>query len=178
MTRKLITLAAVVWAGAGDAAGMSSTVESRIADATAVLVDRAGEQVGTAKLTEEAHGVRIVVSVDGLPAGRHGFHVHEAGHCDPPDFTSAGGHFAPDGRSHGMENPAGPHAGDLPNVRVGADGRGSGEVLNPRLTLEGSNGSLLQAEGTSLVIHEQEDDYYTDPSGDSGDRIACGVVRR
>lgn len=147
------------------------------ARAEAVLVDSAGEEVGTATLVQEAEGVRITVSVDGLEPGRRGFHIHEHGRCDAPDFESAGGHFAPGDQQHGTENPEGPHAGDLPNLRVGTDGQGENDTLNPLLSLSGDEASLMRPGGTSVIIHEGADDYYTDPSGDAGARIACGVIR-
>lgn len=146
--------------------------------AEAVLVDATGRQVGGATLVQEVDGVRIAVSVEGLEPGRLGFHIHEHGRCDAPDFESAGGHLGPGAQQHGTENPEGPHAGDLPNLRVGADGRGENETLNPLLSLsEGEASSVLRPGGTSVIIHEETDDYYTDPSGDAGARIACGVIR-
>lgn len=145
--------------------------------AEAVLVDSAGREVGTVTLVQEAEGVRIAVSVDGLEPGRLGFHIHENGRCDAPDFESAGGHFEPRDEQHGAENSDGPHAGDLPNLRVGPDGHGENETLNPLLSLSDGVASLTRQGGTSVIIHEGTDDYYTDPSGDAGARIACGVIR-
>lgn len=146
--------------------------------AMAVLVDRNGQEVGTATLTEEPHGLRIAISVDGMEPGRLGLHVHEHGRCDPPDFESAGEHFSPFGNEHGAENAEGPHAGDLPNLRIDAEGRGENETLSPLLSLRAEETSVLRPGGAALIIHEGTDDYYTDPSGDAGDRIACGVIGR
>lgn len=148
------------------------------AQAQAVLFDANGQEVGTATLVEEPDGLRIAISVDGLKPGRLGFHVHERGRCEGPDFKSAGDHFAPHGKEHGAENPDGPHAGDLPNLRVGSDGRGENETINPWLTLNGGDDSLMRPGGTSLIVLEQTDDYYTDPSGNTGARVACGVIRQ
>jgi Cu-Zn family superoxide dismutase len=148
--------------------------------ARAELKDREGKTVGTAVLTEEARGVRIEIQAMNLPAGRHGFHIHDAGRCEPPQFTSAGGHFNPGALKHGMENPAGPHGGDLPNLVIGQGGTGSLTVLNPYITLaDGDSGaSLFHPGGTALVIHAGPDDYFTDPAGNSGERIACGVITK
>jgi superoxide dismutase, Cu-Zn family len=142
------------------------------------LVDRNGQRVGGARLEDTAQGVRISIRVTGLSEGEHGLHFHEAGRCDPPDFQSAGGHFAPHGRQHGFENPAGPHAGDLPNLRANAQGVADTSFVAAAVRLNATQAEgLLRQGGTALVVHARRDDYRTDPSGDSGDRIACGVVR-
>lgn len=147
--------------------------------ARAELRDREGRPVGMANLTSTERGVRIEVEVTGLTPGRHGFHIHETGRCDPPDFASAGGHFNPGAMHHGMENPMGPHGGDLPNLVAGEDGRATLITLNPYLTLgTGGGDDLLRAGGTSVMIHAGADDYYTDPAGDSGARVVCGVIER
>jgi superoxide dismutase, Cu-Zn family len=170
--RKMPWVAAV----AGLAAGCASV--GPIADARNVTVrDAEGRTVGTALLTPERDGVRVVLSVSGLPPGPHGVHVHERGRCEGPDFQSAGAHFDPQGRQHGLSNPAGPHAGDLPNLEVGADGRGALTALARGATLTGTGpASLGRPGGTALVIHAGPDDQVTDPSGNSGARIACGVI--
>ncbi|MBT2582681.1 superoxide dismutase family protein [Planococcus sp. ISL-109] len=136
-----------------------------------------GDAIGTAELTEEDTGVLVKLNVEGLEPGTHGIHFHEEGLCEAPDFESAGGHFNPTGASHGHDNPDGPHAGDLKNIEVADDGTSMDELTAENLTLQiGEDNSLLKEGGTALVIHASADDGQTDPSGDSGDRIACGVV--
>lgn len=141
------------------------------------MIDSDGNTVGQATLTEVSGGVAVGVQVSGLSPGPRGFHFHENGVCDPPDFESAGGHFNPQQREHGLDNPDGPHAGDLPNLVIGEDGTGDVSFTNEMLTLDatGAN-SLTGGNGTALVIHAGEDDQVTDPDGDSGDRVVCGVV--
>lgn len=137
------------------------------------LVDSAARTVGTVRAWQTAGGVSFHVSATGLPHGLHGIHVHSVGRCDPPDFASAGPHWNPLGRKHGLNNPAGPHAGDLPNVEVTANG-----VLSTTVVLAGASmSSLLDADGAALVIHANADDNMTDPAGNSGARIACAVIR-
>jgi len=136
------------------------------------LVNSAGQSIGTVRAWQTAGGVSFRISAAGLPHGIHGLHVHAVGRCDPPDFTSAGSHWNPLSRQHGMNNPAGPHGGDLPNVEVAANG-----VLTATVTLPGASmASLLDADGAALVLHAAADDYKTDPSGNSGARIACAVL--
>jgi superoxide dismutase, Cu-Zn family len=144
---------------------------------TVTLRDAEGRTVGTALLAPERDGVRVVLSTSGIPPGTHGVHLHERGRCEAPDFASAGGHFNPGGRQHGTENPAGPHAGDLPNLEVDASGRGALTAVARGVEIRGGGpASLLRAGGSSLVVHASADDYVTDPSGASGARVACGVV--
>jgi Cu-Zn family superoxide dismutase len=144
--------------------------------AKATLVNSQGQKVGEATLTETPQGVKIALKVENLPPGVHAFHIHEKGVCATPDFQSAGAHFNPFGKHHGLKNPAGPHAGDLPNLTVGADGKGSLETVATLVTLKEGKNSLLQPGGTSLVLHAQADDDLTDPAGNAGPRIACGVI--
>jgi Cu-Zn family superoxide dismutase len=148
------------------------------ATATAELLDAQGQSVGTATLEEGESGVRIIAHFTGLPEGEHGFHIHETGQCTAPEFTSAGGHFNPTNKQHGLQNPQGPHAGDLENIQVGADSTGSFTADNDRITLSDGPTSLFDADGSALVVHQGPDDAMTDPSGDSGARIACGVITR
>ena len=113
-----------------------------------------------------------------LSPGVHAIHVHEAGRCDAPDFKAAGGHFNPENKKHGIENPEGHHAGDLPNLTVGANGKGTFKTTIPGVTLAGDSAtSLLKVGGTSVVIHEKADDMKTDPAGNAGARLACGVIQ-
>ncbi len=143
--------------------------------AKAELKDAAGKSVGMATLTETPHGVLIHAMVMGIPAGTHAFHVHATGVCDAP-FTSAGGHFNPTAKQHGMSNDMGMHAGDMPNIVVGSDGMVTFDVLNSAVTLKSGANSLFKDGGTALMIHGGADDYKGDPAGNAGPRIACGVV--
>jgi superoxide dismutase, Cu-Zn family len=152
---------------------------ARTADGAKIqLTDREGESVGTLTLAMESAGVRFTGRLHDLPAGQHGVHIHEMGKCDPPDFQSAGGHFNPTARQHGKNNPQGQHAGDLDNIDVDQSGFADVSFVASGVTLQPSATSLLKPGGTSLVIHAHRDDLQTDPSGNSGDRIACGVITR
>ena len=142
--------------------------------ATATIRDLAGVRVGTATLTDTYSGVLVAGSVTGLGLGSHGIHIHAVGKCDAP-FTSAGPHFNPLGKQHGFENANGPHLGDMPNIDTPAAGTLRFELLLPGVTLKATN-PLLDADGAAIVLHSARDDYKTDPSGDSGSRIACGVI--
>ena len=144
--------------------------------ARADIVDRAGKTIGTAILTEQQGGVKVALKASGLSPGQHGFHFHEKGTCTPPDFRSAGDHFNPFHKQHGSKNPAGKHAGDLPNLEVKEDGTAEVTVVAKGATLREGTGSLLKKGGTALVIHAQPDDYASDPAGNAGPRVACGVV--
>lgn len=137
------------------------------------LVNSAGQSIGTVRAWQTPGGVSFRVDATGLPHGIHGIHVHGVGRCDPPDFASAGGHWNPAGRKHGLNNPAGPHAGDLPNVEVAANGVLSATVVLPNASMA----NLLDSDGAALAIHAGPDDYVTDPSGNSGARIACAVIQ-
>lgn len=146
---------------------------------TVELQGRGGESMGGARLEPAGDGVRVSIRVSGLtPDQQHGVHFHGTGRCEGPAFESAGSHFAPVASQHGFENPEGPHAGDLPNIRANADGVADTSFVATNVRLAtGVENSLLQAGGTALVVHAQPDDYRTDPSGNSGDRIACGVIQ-
>ena len=153
-----------------------STFSAAAQSAKASLKDKDNNDVGSATSTQTPAGVLIALSVKGLPAGEHAFHVHGIGKCEPP-FMSAGGHFNPDKKKHGMMAVDGPHAGDMPNLHIPANGELVVEVLNAAATLEkGKANSLFGPEGTALIIHAGKDDYKTDPTGDAGGRIACGPV--
>ena len=147
--------------------------------ASAHLQNTQGEEVGVVAFAPlAAGGVHITVSAIGLPPGIRGFHVHEVGDCDPGDgFESAADHFNPTDAAHGWDSPDGPHAGDLPNLHVHEDGTVAVEFFHPLLSLEeGDEASLIGGNGTAVVVHEHADDYSTQPSGDAGSRIACGVI--
>ena len=145
--------------------------------ASATLKSADGKAVGTAQLTQTPSGVLINLSVKGLPAGEHAFHVHAVGKCEPP-FTTAGGHFNPAGKKHGMMATEGHHAGDMPNLHIPTSGELMVEVVNTDVTLDkGKPNSVFDADGSAIVIHADKDDYKTDPTGDAGGRIACGVVQ-
>jgi Cu-Zn family superoxide dismutase len=137
------------------------------------LVNSAGQSIGSVRTWQTSGGIAFKIYATGLPHGLHGIHVHSVGRCDPPDFASAGPHWNPLGRQHGLNNPAGPHAGDMRNVEVEANG-----VLETTVTLPGASmATLLDADGAALVLHASPDDYVSDPSGNSGTRIACAVLQ-
>ena len=170
--RTVLTVATVIlFAGTA-----GSAIAAAPSKAGALLSDSAGAQKATATLTQTRKGLRLVVDAKGLPAGVHGVHLHTVGQCTPPDFASAGGHWNPTHKMHGKDNPMGEHMGDLPNMTVGADGTGHLDATIPGAMLSGGDMPLLDADGASVVIHATADDYKTDPSGNSGGRIACGTI--
>jgi Cu-Zn family superoxide dismutase len=147
--------------------------------ATAEMRSASGVRYGTLTLERSVAGVRIDGALTGVPPGVHGIHFHEVGRCEGPSFASAGAHVNPTGAQHGLENPRGPHAGDLPNLFANAAGQMVVDIATPRVTLTSDQpAGLFDTDGTALVIHANADDQRTDPSGNSGERIACGVVTR
>ncbi len=147
--------------------------------ATGTFVNPEGKEIGSATLTQTASGVLIDIDVSSIPNGEHGFHIHETGACDGAGgFKSAGGHFEPAEHQHGYMAEHGPHAGDMPNQFVSADGKVRAQVLNPNVTLADGAASLFDADGSAIVIHADPDDYTSQPTGDAGDRIACAVIEK
>lgn len=146
--------------------------------AKVILRDAQGTTIGVATLTAAKGGVRVIVTVSGATPGSHGMHVHAVGRCDGPDFKSAGEHFNPRAKEHGMHNPKGMHLGDLPNLTVDDSGLGRGDFLVRGVTLKAGTASLFSRAGTALVLHAAADDQTSDPAGNSGPRVACGVVER
>jgi Cu-Zn family superoxide dismutase len=146
--------------------------------ARAQIKNAQGKSVGTASLRETKDGLLIVVNAKGLPEGLHAVHIHSVGKCEGPAFTSAGGHFNPLNKKHGLKNPDGPHAGDLPDMYVNKDGAGRYEALMESMTLGTGETSVFDSDGSAIVIHVTADDNMSDPAGNSGDRIACGVITR
>lgn len=157
------------------AATAASGADSSNEQVETMIIDASGKNVGVARLTDTPNGVLIRVDFADLPPGEHAFHVHETGKCEPP-FTSAGDHFNPGGKMHGFEHAGGFHAGDLPNIVVPASGAVRFEVFVPNIRLRDGAAKLLDEDGAALVVHAGVDDYATDPAGNAGDRIACGVI--
>ncbi len=170
-----------LWALVGTTAFLgvlySAGAQQPTARATARLKDPQGNEVGVVRFTQGEKGVVVSARIQGLAPGEHAFHIHEKAECEMPDFKTAGGHFHPTGAKHGFLNSRGPHAGDLPNIVVGQDSAATIELTTDRITLsEEADNSLLRGEGTAVVIHQDPDDYITDPAGSGGERIACGEI--
>jgi Cu-Zn family superoxide dismutase len=159
-----------------------STTAEPMPAARAELRDSAGRDVGAVRVLLTSTGARLTGTLTGLTPGEHGFHFHQVGRCDgttPTRFESAGGHYNPAGRKHGTQNPEGPHAGDMPNVTVAPDGRAVLPDSGVTVAMSDSaRAGLFDADGSALLVHAGADDYRTDPSGNSGARIACGVLTR
>jgi Cu-Zn family superoxide dismutase len=174
-----MTIMAALAVGACASAGRDESATEGLAAPSAVQADvrdTAGNTVARASLSQVGDAVRVRIEAAGLLPGTYGAHVHSVGRCDAPAFESAGPHWNPTGRLHGRDNPGGQHLGDLPNLMVGTDRRGSFEFTIPGATLAGGGRPVLDGDGAAIVVHARADDYRTDPSGNSGTRIACGVL--
>lgn len=167
-----------VWASLALMLGVALSARAEHLSAHAVLYNSVGVRVGTASLDQTKEGVAIKLRIDHLPPGVHAIHIHAFGRCEMPDFKSAGPHFNPTSRIHGFDNPGGPHAGDLSNFVVDDKGEAKVTLLDRYVTLGPGPTSLFHPNGTSLVIHAHADDYVSDPTGNAGARIACGVIER
>jgi superoxide dismutase, Cu-Zn family len=166
--------------GATGTEGMTEADAAIIVPAVAILQDVAGNEVGRATFTTRDGDVLVQVQLQGFASaepGEHGIHIHTTGACTP-DFQAAGGHFNPANTQHGLENPNGPHAGDLPNMTIDENGNATYEAVTERATLGDATNTLFDSDGSALVIHAGPDDQVSDPAGNSGDRIACGVIEQ
>lgn len=174
MTRMFALIAAPMILAGCATSSADAAAPAKKGEATVTLAAADGSPRGTATIKETRDGLMLHVMAEGLPEGVHGIHIHAVGRCDAPDFTTAGPHWNPTSRQHGRDNPEGSHHGDLPNITIAANGRG---MLHTTVK-GGTFADLFDADGASLVVHATADDYRTDPSGNSGGRIACGVIQK
>lgn len=172
----LIFLSGCSFFGTGEQEATLPVAAPEALQAKAKMIDTEGNEVGEVKFAEGDDGVLISINLTNVPDGKHGFHIHTVGKCEQPTFESAGAHFNPTNKQHGIDNPEGPHAGDLPNLNA-ENGEVISELVAKSITLEkGMANSIFDADGSAIVLHESVDDYKTDPAGNSGARIACGVI--
>ena len=182
MIRAALSVITIVAVSGALAACASAPASNRVASATAVIVTPSGQERGIADLWQDADKVvHVSAQLTGLTPGAHGIHFHAVGNCDPTGatvFSAAGAHYNPLGRQHGLDNSAGPHAGDAPNLTVNADGTAEVSFTTDRVSLTEGSTSLFDADGSAIVIHAARDDQTSQPAGNSGARIACGVLKR
>jgi len=179
MTARLSGFSFVLVVSASIACSRTVQTGSPLPSAQAYMHASSGSVIGVLNFNPSQSGIHITGTLTGLPGGPHGVHLHAVGTCTGPDFASAGPHFNPASVHHGLNNPDGPHAGDLPNMIVSAEGKIDVDLTDPRVTLDTSpNGGLFDSDGTAIVIHAAQDDQKSDPSGNSGARIACGVIEK
>ena len=178
--RRFLLINAALVIAVGAACSSTQVARNSVAQAVAILYDVNGGPIGTAQLWQDRNGlVNVEIASLSLPAGTHGIHFHAVGLCEggATAFSTAGAHFNPLGKEHGLENPNGPHAGDAPNIVTPASGVGRVSFTTNRVLLTPGSISLFDADGSSIVVHANADDQHSQPSGNSGARIACGVVR-